>query len=320
VAIDSQYTQYAPTITKHFNSVTAENEMKFDALQPTEGNFTFDTADRMVDFATSNGMQVRGHALVWHNQTPSWVFSGSREQVLERMRNHIQTVMQHFEGKVQAWDVVNEAIMDDGSFRGENGGSGWYEALGESFIAEAFRAARDADPTAKLYYNDYANYTPARRQGIYDLLASLVEDGVPIDGVGLQGHMHLEPGANHEVIRYQTVDEMETAISMYSSLGLDVQITEVDVSMYVLGEQYDTFHTPENVTPELFEQQAQRYREFFELFRKHSDLISSVTLWGLVDNNTWLSEFPSGQEDFPLLFDAQQQPKPAFWALVDFCN
>lgn len=320
-AIDTQYEEYSETILEHFNSITTENEMKFESLQPSEGNFTFDTADRMVEFATSNGMQVRGHALVWHNQTPDWVFSGSSEQVLERMRNHIQTVMQHFQGKVQTWDVVNEALMDDGSYRDEEGGSAWYGALGESYIAEAFRAARQADPTAKLFYNDYANYYPPRRQGIYDMLAGLIEDGVPIDGVGLQAHLHLEPGPD-DLTPYQTVEELETAVLMYSSLGLDVQITEMDVSLYVRGIEYteDTRYTPENVTPELFEQQAERYRQFFEMFRKHGDLISSVTFWGIVDSNTWLSERTSGQQDFPLLFDAQQQPKPAFWALVDFCN
>jgi endo-1,4-beta-xylanase len=319
-AIDEQYNQYAATITRNFNSITTENDMKFDALQPTEGKFTFDTADRMVEFATSHNMQVRGHTLVWHNQTPSWVFSGSKEQVLSRMQTHIQTVMQHFQGKVHTWDVVNEAIMDDGSFRGENGGSGWYQALGESYIAEAFRAARKADPTAKLFYNDYANYAPARRQGIYDMLAGLIQAGVPIDGVGLQGHMHLRPGMNHDVIRYQTVEQMETAILMYSSLGLDVQITEMDVSMYVLGETYAESYTTETLTPALLAEQAARYRAFFELFRKHRDVISSVTFWGVVDNNTWLSSLVPGQEDFPLLFDAQQKPKPAFNALVNFCN
>lgn len=319
VAIDNQYEQYSDTISKHFVSITAENEMKFEALQPQEGNFTFDTADRMVEFATERGMQVRGHALVWHNQTPSWVFAGSKEQVLERMRNHIQTVMQHFAGKVYAWDVVNEAILDDGRLRGEDGGSAWYEALGESYIAEAFRAAREADPNAKLYYNDYAHYSPARRQGIYDLLVRLLDDGVPIDGVGLQGHMHLQPGLNHDVIRHQTVQEEETAIELYAELGLDVQITEMDVSLYVLGEDYPASYTQETLTPELLDQQAARYREFLELFRKHKDVISSVVFWGIVDSNTWLSDLVQGQEDFPLLFDAAQEPKPAFWALVDFC-
>src|SRR5690606_21703781 len=143
--------------------------------------------------------QVRGHALVWHRQTPSWVFQGSAEQVLQRMKNHITQVMQHFQGKVQIWDVVNEAIMDDGTYRsgneeGNNQSSGWYGALGESYIAEAFRAARAADPDARLFYNDYYNYHPVRRQAIYEMLEGLLAAGVPVDGVGLQAHLNLAQG------------------------------------------------------------------------------------------------------------------------------
>jgi len=326
-AIDTQYNNYASVLTKHFNSVTAEDQMKFEALQPSEGNFSYGTADQMVNFATNNGMAVRGHALVWHRQTPSWVYSGSPDQVLSRMRNHISNVMQHFQGKVAVWDVVNEAMMDDGTLRtnDEEAGqeSGWFGALGESYIAEAFIAARAADPTAKLFYNDYYNYHPVRREAIYNMLAELLAEGVPIDGVGLQTHLNLEPGTDpNEQSYHQTVANLEEAILMYSSLGLDVQITEVDLSLYLRGITYtsDMFYTPQNVTPEIFEQQAERYRGFFDMFREHSDLISSVTFWGISDDNTWLSEFDSGRQDFPLLFDAQQQPKPAFWAVVDFCN
>lgn len=326
-AIDTQYNNYTNLLTKHFNSVTAEDQMKFDALQPSEGNFSFGTADQMVDFAVSNGMQVRGHALVWHRQTPSWVFSGSREQVLQRMKSHINNVMKHFQGKVQIWDVVNEAIMDDGSYRTANEEegqqSGWYGALGESYIAEAFIAAREADPTAKLFYNDYYNYHPVRRQAIYEMLAGLLDDGVPVDGVGIQAHLNLEPGTDpSEQSYHQTVEKLEEAIQMYASLGLDVQVTEMDLSVYLRGVQYtsDMFYTPATFTAEVQEQQAERYREFFEMFRRNSDVISSVSLWGIADDNTWLSEFSSGRQDFPLLFDAQQQPKPAFWAVVDFCD
>lgn len=326
-AIDTSYGNYSGLLTKHFNSITAEDQMKFDALEPSEGNFSYGTADQMVNFATSNGMQVRGHALVWHRQTPSWVFSGSGDQVLARMKNHITKVMQHFQGKVKIWDVVNEAIMDDGEYRTNNEAdgqeSGWYGALGESYIAEAFIAARAADPEAKLFYNDYYNYHPVRRQAIYDMLSSLLDAGVPVDGVGLQGHLNLEPGTDpSEQSYYQTVENMETAIEMYSSLGLDVQVTELDISLYLRGVMYteDTFYTPAKVTAEILEQQAERYREFYDMFRRHSDVISSVTTWGISDDNTWLSEFDSGRQDFPLLFDAQQQPKPAFWAIVDFCN
>lgn len=327
VAIDTRYAEYDALLTKHYNSVTAEDQMKFDALQPSEGNFSYGTADQMVNYAVSKGMQVRGHALVWHRQTPSWVFSGSANQVLERMRSHITNVMQHFRGKVQVWDVVNEAIMDDGSYRtnneGEGQNSGWYGALGESYIAEAFIAARAADPDAKLFYNDYYNYHPVRRQAIYDMLAGLLADDVPIDGVGLQAHLNLAPGTDpNEQSYHQTVANLEEAIEMYSSLGLDVQITEMDVSLYLRGITYtmDQFYTPEKVTEAVLEQQAERYREFFDMFREHSDAISSVTTWGIVDSNTWLSEFESRRQDFPLLFDGNHEPKPAFWAVVDFCN
>ena len=326
-AIDTTYNKYSATLIKHFSSITAEDQMKFDALQPTEGNFSYATADQMVNFATSNGMQVRGHALVWHRQTPSWVFSGTSQQVLSRMKAHISNVMTHFKGKVKVWDVVNEAIMDDGTYRTENEDSGqesgWYGALGESYIAEAFKAARAADPDAKLFYNDYYNYHPVRRQAIYDMLAGLIDAGVPIDGVGLQSHLNLAPGTNPEEQSYhQTPANMETAIEMYSSLGLDVQVTEMDLSLYLRGITYtpDMFYTPEKVTAEVLAEQAERYRAFLEVYRRHSDVISSVTFWGIADDNTWLSEFDSGRQDFPLLFDANQQPKPAFWAIVDFCN
>jgi len=327
VAIDTQYSRYNTLLTKHYNSVTAEDQMKFDALQPSEGNFSYGTADQMVTFATSNGIDVRGHALVWHRQTPSWVFSGSAAQVLSRMKNHISNVMQHFHGKVKIWDVVNEAIMDDGTYRTNNEESGqesgWYGALGESYIAEAFKAARAADPDAKLYYNDYYNYHPVRRQAIYEMLQGLLAAGVPVDGVGLQAHLNLAPGTDPDEQSYhQTVENLEEAIEMYSLLGLDVQVTELDISLYLRGVTYtpDTFYTPAKVTPEVLEKQADRYREFFEMFRRHGDVISSVTTWGISDDNTWLSEFDSGRQDFPLLFDKDLQPKPAFWAVVDFCK
>jgi endo-1,4-beta-xylanase len=326
-AIDTGYNSYASLLTKHFNSVTCEDQMKFDALEPTENNFSYGTADGMVNFAVQNGMQVRGHALVWHRQTPSWVFQGTATQVLDRMKNHITKVMQHFQGNVKTWDVVNEAIMDDGNYRTQNEegdqASGWYGALGKDYIKEAFIAARAADPEAKLFYNDYYNYHPVRRQAIYDMLSELLDSGVPVDGVGLQGHLNLAPGTNpDEQSYYQTVANMEEAIEMYSSLGLEVQVTELDISLYLRGVTYtpDQYYTPATFTQELKDQQAARYREFYDMFRAHSDVITSVTTWGIADDNTWLSEFDSGRQDFPLLFDIDHEPKPAFWAVVDFCE
>jgi endo-1,4-beta-xylanase len=314
-------------LTKHFNSITTENEMKFDALEPNENQFNYGTADQMVNYATSHNMKVRGHALVWYRQTPAWVFANATKDILlGRMRNHISNVMKHFKGKVYAWDVVNEAMMEDGDYRKgdeakEDQRSQWYQIAGPDYIAEAFKAAAAADPSAKLFYNDYYDWLPVKNQGIYKMLKGLLDAGVKVDGVGMQCHINIEPSTdpNHQAY-YQTVPDLEDAIKLYSSLGLDVQVTELDLSLYIPGITYtsDQYYTTATFTPTLQQQQADRYREFFELFRKYKDVITGVTFWGISDDNTWLSEFSSGRKDFPLLFDVNQQPKPAFYAVVDF--
>lgn len=323
---------HAALLERHFNSITTENEMKFESLQKTEGSFDFRVADSMVAFAKSRGMKVRGHALVWHRQTPPWVFSdgaggdASREVLLGRLKSHISEVVSHFKGSVYAWDVVNEAIMDNGAYRTANEPeddqrSKWHGITGEAYIAEAFKYAHEADPDAKLFYNDYYNYIPAKRQAIYEMLKRLLADGVPIHGVGLQCHLSVEPStveASHGV--HQTMDNLEAAIQLYASLGLAVQVTELDVSVYIPGVKYtaETFYTKDTFTDALEAKQAQRYGELFALLRKHRDAITGVTFWGIADDNTWLSEFSSGRQDFPLLFDASHAPKQAFHAVVDF--
>jgi endo-1,4-beta-xylanase len=332
-AVDAQsYSTHADILTTHFNSVTSENDMKFESLQPTQGNFTWSAADQMVDWAGNNGITVRGHALVWHRQTPTWVFAGSgggdatREQLLSRMQDHISAVLAHFKGKVQVWDVVNEAILNDGKFRTAEAAetidqSGWYRILGEDYIPAAFRYAREADPDVKLFYNDYYNYIPAKREGIVKMLQKMIDEGVPIDGVGLQCHVNIEPSTVETHQSYhQTVQNMEEAIKAYSALGLEVHITEMDMSLYIGGRTYDAseFYTLETFTDDLAQKQAERYREFFQLFRRYRDAITSVTFWGVADDNTWLSEFSSGRKDFPLLFDVNHDPKPAFDAVMDF--
>ncbi len=332
-AVDSNsYMTHAPVLTKHFNSITCENEMKFDALEPTEGNFTYTAADRIVSFAQTNNMRVRGHALVWHRQTPAWVFSNgsggtaSRDQLLSRMRTHITNVMRHFQGKVYAWDVVNEAMMNEGQYRtgnetAEDQRSSWYAILGESYIAEAFRAAAAADSNAKLFYNDYYDHIAAKRDGIYNMLKGLLDSGVTVHGVGIQAHLSIAPSMdmNHQGY-YQTVANIEAAIEKYASLGLDVQITEMDVSLYIPGVTYttDTYYTAATFTEAVKIQQAERFRAFFDMFRAHADDLTGVTLWGVADDNTWLSELSSMRTDFPLLFDTNHEPKKAFWAVVDF--
>jgi endo-1,4-beta-xylanase len=331
-AVDSQsYMTHAPVLKAHFNSVTAENEMKWASLEPTEGSFSYGTADAIVSFATTNNMKIRGHTLVWHSQNPSWVFSNgsggmpTKDVLLSRMKNHITKVMQHFAGKVYAWDVVNEAIMEDGSYRdgtlADDKKSLWYQIIGESYIAEAFKAAHAADPKAKLFYNDYYDYIPTKQQAIYNMIKGLLARGIQVDGIGMQCHINIQPSTDPaNQAYYQDVGHLEDAIKLYASLGVAVQVTELDMSLYIPGKTYtsDQYYTTATFTDALKLQQADRYAQFFQLFRDHRDVITGVTFWGIADDNTWLSEFSSGRKDFPLLFDTNHNPKPAFWAVVDF--
>lgn len=327
-AVDSgETTSHAALLKAHFNSVTCENEMKFASLEPNENSFSYSSADAIVNFALQNNMKVRGHTLVWHSQNPDWLFAGAtKDTLLARMKNHISKVMAHFKGKAYAWDVVNEAIMEDGTYRDGNEAddskkSQWYAIIGESYIEEAFRAAHEADPDAKLFYNDYYDYIPAKQQGIYDMLKGLLDKGVPVHGVGMQCHLNIQGSSDpNNQSYYQDVKHLEDAIKLYSSLGLDVQVTELDMSLYVPGMTYtsDQYYTTATFTDDLKQKQAARYAAFFELFRRYRNVITGVTFWGIADDNTWLSEFSSGRKDFPLLFDVNHNPKPAYDQVIDF--
>jgi endo-1,4-beta-xylanase len=302
--IDNQ--KKADLIKRHFNSVTAENEMKWSSLQLTEGTFTFANADKIVAFAEANGIKVRGHCLCWHNQVPAWIFkdgqaTASRELVLQRLRTHITTVMNHFKGKVYAWDVVNEAI-DDGSsvYRA----SQWYNICGEDYIFEAFSAARAADPDAKLFYNDYTAIDPTKRDKIYDLLVKLKAENL-VDGVGLQGHWN---------ISYPADNLISDAFNKYKSLGIELQITELDVSVYTSNSDPQSAYTES-----LAQKQSDAYDRYFTEFRSFNDAITGVTFWGLADDYTWLDNFPvSGRKNYPLLFNVNLDPKPAYFEVIDF--
>lgn len=293
-------------IKRHFNSITAENDMKWSSLQPQEGNFNYTNADKIVAFAETNGMKVRGHCLCWHNQVPSWVFkdgteTASKELVLQRLRTHITTVMTHFKGKVYAWDVVNEAI-DDGSPVYRN--SLWYTICGEDFIIEAFKAARAADPDAKLFYNDYSAIDPVKRDKIYDLLVKLKAQNL-IDGMGLQGHWN---------ISWPSGTLIEDAFNKYKSLGVELQITEMDVSVYTSNSSAQSTYTDG-----IAQQLANAYGRYFIAFREYRDYITGVTFWGLADDKTWLDNFPvQGRKNYPLLFDTSLNPKKAYFEIIEF--
>lgn len=296
-------------LAKHFNSITAENEMKFESLQPEEGRFTFEKADKLAAFAKENGMKMRGHTLVWHNQTPLWVFQDekgdyvSRDLLLHRMKEHITTVVQRYRGQVYCWDVVNEAVVDEGTELLRK--SPWLDIIGEDFIEKAFQFAHEADPEALLFYNDYNECNPLKRGKIYKLVQSLIDKGVPIHGVGLQAHWNINnPG----------IDDIRSAIETYASLGLKLQFTEMDVSVFSFDDRRMDLVKP---TSEMLDLQAERYQQFFQLFKEYKDEITAVTFWGAADDYTWLDDFPvKGRKNWPFLFDENHQPKEAFWKVV----
>lgn len=302
----------AMLLAKHFNSVTAGNAMKWDATEPVEGQFTFADADAVADLATANRAQLRGHTLVWHQQTPAWVFqrpdgtdltdsAEDKALLLARLEAHIRAVAGRYAGRVTAWDVANEVIDEaqpDGMRR-----SRWFQIAGLDYLRTAFRVARQVDPEAKLVINDYNTEYPRKREALFNLVRQLRAEGVPIDGVGHQLHVNVER---------QRVGEIEKTIQRFATLGVDQQVTELDMSVYTnFVESYPS------IPAQTLAEQGVRYRDLFDLFRRYRDEISSVTVWGSADDGTWLKDFPIPRLDLPLLFDEELQAKPAYWGVVD---
>ncbi|GAA3465157.1 endo-1,4-beta-xylanase [Saccharothrix longispora] len=299
-------------LARHFNSITPGNQLKWDATEPTEGAFRFGDADTLVAWAKANGAAVRGHTLVWHQQTPAWVFqdaSGAemtatpenKALLLARLEAHIRGVVGHYGDDIPVWDVVNEVVDEnqaDGLRR-----SRWFEIAGLDYVRTAFRVAREVAPTAELVINDYNTNVPAKRDKLHDLVALLRAEGVPVDAVGHQMHVN---------VQWPSVAETEAMIAKFTPLGVDQQITEMDVSIYTDSSQ--SYPTP---PADVLRTQAYRYRDLFEVYKRHSASISSVTLWGLADDNTWLDAFPVTRKDHPLLFDTRLQAKDAYWGVVD---
>ena len=298
-------------ILRHFNSLTAENCMKPEAIYRNDAFCDFRQADALVEFAQENGLAVRGHTLVWHSQTPRGFFRDengeklSKDALYARLERYMTAVLTHFRGKVYCWDVVNEAISDYGPeiYRTH---SPWYEICGKEFIAEAFRMAHRIDPDIRLYYNDYGLISPEKRRKTVEMLRGLLADGVPIHGVGIQAHLNMH---------YFSPEELQKSIDAFAELGLDVQITELDMSVHGRRPPHQAEEEKEpqkdGSTEEEEALQAERYAQAFEVLRRNADRISSVTFWGISDGHTWLSYRGKGK-DFPLLFDAELQPKEAF--------
>lgn len=311
-------------IKQQFNTITAENCMKCGPLQPVEGKFNFTLSDQFVEFGMQNQLFIVGHNLVWHSQTPKWFFVDekgndvSREVLIKRMKTHIQTVVGRYKGKVKGWDVVNEAILDDGSWRQ----SKLYTIIGQDFLKLAFQFAHEADPDAELYYNDYSMSLPGRREGVVKMMKDLQKDGIRIDGIGMQGHCSMD---------FPKIEEFEKSISDFAGLGVQIHITEMDISALpspkdIHGADVDSrvdykneLNPYTNGLPEEVEKaHAKRYKEFFDLFLKHKDDISRVTLWGVQDGQSWKNNFPvRGRTDYALLFDRQYQPKNFVKSLLE---
>lgn len=306
----------ANLILKHFNSLTAENVMKMGPIHPEEDRYNWQPADEIADFAMANGLLMRGHTLCWHNQTPVWLFRDAngnevtKEVLLQRLKDHITDVVTRYKGRIYAWDVVNEVIDDDDSkfFRE----SLWFRICGEDFISKAFQYAHEADPNALLFYNDYNTENPGKRDRIYSMLKKLINQKVPIHGVGLQGHWSI----------YQPTEEaLRESIEKFSSLGLDVQITELDVSVYPGEHQRRQRNESEDntFTPERERKQLEQYKMFFRVFRDYRDKITGITFWNVSDRHSWLDNFPvRGRKNYPLLFDQELKPKKAYWEVLKF--
>jgi endo-1,4-beta-xylanase len=310
-------------IARHFDTITPENVLKWVVVHPQLGRYDFAPADEYVAFGERHRMFIVGHTLVWHNQLPRWVHQDatgaavSRDTLLARMREHIMTVVGRYRGRIQGWDVVNEAVAEDGTLRR----SPWLDIIGEDFLVKAYQYAHEADPAAELYYNDYSLENPAKRAGAVALVKRLLAAGVPLKAVGLQAHQKLD---------WPTIAAEDSTISAFAALGVRVNITELDVDVLppvvraptadvttrataTAAQNPYTAGLPDSVQRSL----AERYEALFSVFMKHRAVIDRVTFWGVADGDSWLNNWPvRGRTSYPLLFDRQHRPKPAFDGVV----
>lgn len=313
-------------IRREFNSVVAENCMKSGSLQPREGMFRFDDADKLVALAEKNGQAVIGHCLVWHSQAPDWFFTDekgndvSREVLIERMRKHIHTVVTHFKGKVKGWDVVNEAIEWDGKMRE----SKFYKIIGEEFISLAFKFAHEADPDVELYYNDYGMDGKMKREAVVRMVRKLKADGRRIDAIGMQSH-----------VAFSTpLDEYERSIEAFAAEGVKVMITELDLSVlpwphgnmgaavenkFEYQERMNPFR--KGLTKEMEDKQTDFFCRLFDIYLRHADDITRVTFWGVGDGDSWKNNWPvRGRTDYPLAFDREYRAKPFVKEIIEMAK
>ncbi len=305
-------------IPAQFNSVTAENIMKCEIIHPTWADYNFTLADKLADYSDRHQMQFIGHTLIWHSQLAPFVRQIKSPDSLDLfMKNHITTIASRYKGKVDGWDVVNEALEEDGSMRK----SIFYNLLGDAYIEKAFQYAQTAAPDAELYYNDYNIEQPAKRAGAIALIKKLKEKGIRIDGVGIQGHWS---------INSLNLQHIEESITAFSALGVKVMFTELDLT--VLPNPWElrgadvnqNFQNnpamnpyPQSLPDSVNAVLADKYKALFALFLKHKESISRITFWGVSDRNSWLNNWPiRNRTNYPLVFDRNYQPKPAYYSIL----
>ncbi len=302
-------------LKKHFNSITCENQMKYEPIHPEEGRWNFEPADKIVKFVKDNGKHLRLHAPVWHAQTPKWFFDANgrlapRELVFERLEEHIKVFAGRYAADAYAWDVVNEATNDklDDMFIRRFGNNpyrltDYLTTCGVEYLEKAYHLARKYAPHVQLYYNDYNECDPLKRERIYNLMKNLLDRGAPLQGFGMQTHYN---------IKNPSLDEVKKSIETYASLGLRIHITEMDINFYT------DVHSNEaamEITDEMREKQNEIYVKLFELYRSYSDVIDCVTTWGVADDYSWLSR--PNRPNYPLLFNADHSPKPCIYKIID---
>jgi len=305
-------------IKQQFSAVTPENIMKAEIIQPGWDRYNFDWADKLVAFAKKNNIKVNAHTLIWHSQLPSFMRTiKDADSVRKYFTNHITTVASRYDGKVYSWDVVNEALNEDGTLRN----SIFLQKLGDDYIVEAFRLAQKASPHSKLYYNDYNIEQPKKRAGAIALIKKIQSAGVRIDGVGIQGHWRADN---------VPMKDIEESIREFSALGIEVMFTEIDLGVLKnpwdnnTADVSDTAKGNKSMNPYVIglpdsvaQMQSKAYRELFKLFLKYKANITRITFWGVNDGQSWLNNWPiAGRTNYPLLFDRNFKPKPAFYSVI----
>ena len=321
-------------ILKHFNTLTPDNDLKPESLHPAPDVWNFERADRYVDFGVAHDMFVMGHTLCWHNQTPAFFWNDadgnpkSHDELVETLRRYIETVCTHFKGRVDAWDVINEIVSEQGGYRN----LGWVKAFGgeeygDEIVKTVFRFAEQYAPDTELYYNEFNVWRPSKLEGVLHIVKMLQEEGIRIDGVGIQAHW----GLNYPKNRY-----VEEAIEKISALGVKVMITELDIDVLpltregqIIGrsmsepqfqlEEFEEFLDPykDGLPDDVEKQLAERYEELFRIFYEHRDVIDRVTVWGVQDGSSWKNGYPvPNRTNYPLLFRRDLTPHDAFFRII----